>query len=116
MSTDSPSSNTKFKEKQKLPYALLCDPAATLIGAIGLKKSPKGTQRGVFVVSKAGKVLVAEPAGPAGTLAAVQKLVEELGPSEEPEKEEPVEEEEEEKPKDEEKPAEEANGDKEEED
>ncbi|KAB5554436.1 thioredoxin-like protein [Coniochaeta sp. 2T2.1] len=75
LSTDSPKANTTFKEKQSLPYPLLCDPAATLIGAIGLKKSPKGTQRGVFVVDKAGKVVLAEPGSPAGTVDAVKKVV-----------------------------------------
>lgn len=76
LSTDSPKSNTTFKEKQKLPYTLLCDPDASLIGAIGLKKAPKGTTRGVFVVDKTGKVLLAEPGSPAGTVDAVKKLVE----------------------------------------
>jgi peroxiredoxin Q/BCP len=75
LSTDSPKANTSFKEKQMLPYALLCDPKATLIAAIGLKKSPSGTQRGVFVVDKTGKVLAAEPGSPAGTVEVVEKLV-----------------------------------------
>ncbi|KAH8671013.1 thioredoxin-like protein [Xylariales sp. PMI_506] len=85
LSGDSPKLNTTFKTKQNLPYPLLCDPGFTLIGAIGLKKAPKGTTRGVFVVNKAGKVLVAEPGGPAATLEAVKKLVAEGGaaPSEE---------------------------------
>ncbi|KAK2593898.1 thioredoxin peroxidase dot5 [Conoideocrella luteorostrata] len=78
LSADSPKANTTFKEKQKLPYPLLCDPQATLIAAIGLKKQPKGTQRGVFVVDKKGKVLVAEPGGPAATVERVKALVEEL--------------------------------------
>ncbi|KAJ0164194.1 Peroxiredoxin DOT5 [Colletotrichum tanaceti] len=76
LSMDSPKANTTFKEKQKLPYPLLCDPKATLIGAIGLKKAPKSTQRGVFVVDKAGKVLVAEPGSPASTVEVVTALVE----------------------------------------
>lgn len=75
LSRDSPKSNTTFKEKQKLPYPLLCDPSASLIGAIGLKKAPSGTQRGVFAVDKKGKVLLAEPGGPAATVDAVKKLV-----------------------------------------
>jgi peroxiredoxin Q/BCP len=75
LSTDSPKANTTFRTKQNLPYPLLCDPAATLIGAIGLKKTPKGTQRGVFAVSKEGKVLLAEPGGPAATVDAVKKIV-----------------------------------------
>ncbi|KAF1839125.1 AhpC-TSA-domain-containing protein, partial [Decorospora gaudefroyi] len=75
LSSDSPKANTTFKTKQKLPYTLLCDPAQTLISAIGLKKSPKGTTRGVFVVDKEGKVLAAEPGGPAATVEVVRKLV-----------------------------------------
>lgn len=75
LSTDSPKSNTTFKTKQKLPYTLLCDPAATLIGAIGFKKAPKGTTRGVFVIDKDGKILAAEPGGPAPTVEVVRKLV-----------------------------------------
>ncbi|KAJ5665610.1 uncharacterized protein N7477_008058 [Penicillium maclennaniae] len=46
-----------------------------LSGAIGLKKSPKGTTRGVFVVDKKGKVLLREAGGPDATVDAVQKLV-----------------------------------------
>lgn len=65
-----------------MPYPLLCDPGATLIGAIGLKKAPKGTTRGVFVIDKSGKVLAAEPGGPDATVNVVTKLVEELGASE----------------------------------
>ncbi|KAI1126344.1 thioredoxin-like protein [Nemania abortiva] len=75
LSTDSPKANTTFKTKQNLPYPLLCDPSATLIGAIGLKKMPKGTTRGVFVVDKTGKILLAEPGSPAGTVDAVKKLI-----------------------------------------
>lgn len=61
LSTDSPKSNTTFKTKQSLPYTLLCDPAATLINAIGMKKAPSGTTRGVFVVNKDGKVEAVSP-------------------------------------------------------
>ncbi|EEH22509.1 hypothetical protein PABG_04720 [Paracoccidioides brasiliensis Pb03] len=75
LSTDSPKANANFKSKQNLPYPLLCDPTASLIDALGLKKVPKGTVRGVFVVSKKGKVLLLEPGGPAATVDAVQKLV-----------------------------------------
>lgn len=75
LSNDSPKANTTFKTKQNLPYTLLCDPAQTLISAIGLKKAPKGTTRGVFVVDKSGKVLAAEPGGPAATVEVVKKLV-----------------------------------------
>ena len=75
LSTDSPKANTTFKTKQTLPYTLLCDSKASLIGAIGLKKAPKGTTRGVFAVDKSGKVLAAEPGGPAPTVEVVRKLV-----------------------------------------
>ena len=54
---------------------MLCDPSQTLIAAIGLKKAPKGTTRGVFVVDKAGKVLAAEAGSPEGTVTVVRKLV-----------------------------------------
>ncbi|KAI4189389.1 MAG: hypothetical protein L6R41_001497 [Letrouitia leprolyta] len=75
LSTDSTKSNTTFKTKQNLPYTLLCDPKATLISAIGFKKTPKGTTRGVCMVSKTGRVEAAEPGGPAATLEVVRKLV-----------------------------------------
>ncbi|KAI5236507.1 AhpC-TSA-domain-containing protein [Aureobasidium subglaciale] len=81
LSTDSPKANTTFKDKQKLPYPLLCDPSASLIGAIGLKKAPKGTTRGVFVVRKDGEVLAAEPGGPAATLEVVKSLIAKMGGS-----------------------------------
>lgn len=77
LSADSPKANTTFKTKQKLPYPLLCDKERTLIKAIGLAKAGGGTQRGVFVVDKEGKVKVAENGGPAATLERVKKLVEE---------------------------------------
>ncbi|KAF6224091.1 hypothetical protein HO133_010665 [Letharia lupina] len=81
LSTDSPKSNTTFKTKQNLPYVLLCDPTATLIGAIGMKKSPSGTTRGVFVVNKDGKVKAVSLGGPAATVDVVREIVggEEVG-------------------------------------
>jgi peroxiredoxin Q/BCP len=75
LSNDNPKANTTFKTKQSLPYSLLCDPSQTLISAIGLKKAPKGTTRGVFVVNKDGKVLASEPGSPDGTHKVVQELV-----------------------------------------
>ncbi|KAI4099282.1 MAG: hypothetical protein LQ339_006074 [Xanthoria mediterranea] len=79
LSSDSPKSNTTFKTKQKLPYTLLCDPSATLIAAIGMRKAPKGTVRGIFVVSKAGRVEAMEPGGPAATVEVVRRLVKSSG-------------------------------------
>ncbi|CAK7200984.1 thioredoxin peroxidase dot5 [Sporothrix eucalyptigena] len=77
LSHDTLEANTKFKTNQNLPYPLLCDPEQTLIGAIGLRKSPITTAvRGVFVIDKTGKVLAAEAGSPDGTVATVQKIVE----------------------------------------
>ncbi|KAI1140397.1 AhpC-TSA-domain-containing protein [Hypoxylon sp. FL0543] len=103
LSSDSPKANTTFKTKQNLPYPLLCDPNATLIDAIGLKKAPKGITRGVFAVNKAGKVLIAEPGGPAATVEAVKKLVAEIDGAAE-KKEETIEEKPAEEPAEEAKP------------
>ncbi|KAJ5320493.1 hypothetical protein PENANT_c010G02746 [Penicillium antarcticum] len=75
LSGDSPKANTTFQTRQNLPYPLICDPKATLIAAIGFKKSPKGTTRGVFAVDKKGKVLLREAGGPDATVDAVQKIV-----------------------------------------
>ncbi|KAL8414366.1 hypothetical protein RB594_005555 [Gaeumannomyces avenae] len=75
LSADTPKENARFKEKQKLPYPLLCDPKATLLAAIGLKKGPAKAARGVFVVDKAGRVLAAQTGSPAGTVDVVRKLV-----------------------------------------
>lgn len=88
LSADSPKANTTFKTKNKLQYSLLCDQKSTLIAAIGLRKTPRGTQRGVFVVDKQGKVLAAQAKGPAGTVDVVKKLIEEGGEDEETEEEE----------------------------
>lgn len=44
-----------------------------------MKKGPRGTTRGVFVVDKSGKVLAAEPGGPAPTVEAVKRVVEKMG-------------------------------------
>lgn len=75
LSSDSPKANTTFRTKQNLNYPLLCDPAQTLISAIGLKKAPKSTTRGVFVIGKSGRVLASEAGSPDGTVAVVKKLV-----------------------------------------
>lgn len=77
LSRDSPKANTNFKEKQKLQYPLLCDSGASLISAIGFKKAPSGTIRGVFVLDKSGKILAAESGAPAATVAVVKKLISE---------------------------------------
>ncbi|KAH6641756.1 thioredoxin-like protein [Chaetomium tenue] len=77
LSGDSPKANTTFRTKQRLPYPLLCDPQATLIAAIGLQKTPRGTTRGVFVVDKQGKVLAARAGGPDKTVEVVREVVEE---------------------------------------
>ncbi|KAL2157076.1 hypothetical protein VTH06DRAFT_7051, partial [Thermothelomyces fergusii] len=77
LSTDSAKANAAFRAKQRLPYPLLCDAQASLIGALGLRKRPRGTVRAVVVVDKAARVRALHPGGPEATLAAVRKLVEE---------------------------------------
>ncbi|OBT69799.1 hypothetical protein VE03_00690 [Pseudogymnoascus sp. 23342-1-I1] len=90
LSSDSPKANTTFKNKQKLPYDLLCDTESTLIEAIGFKKSPSGTLRGLFIVDKEGKVLAVQPGSPAGTHAAAKKVLEANSQAAKEEKEEDV--------------------------
>lgn len=79
LSADSPKANTTFKEKQSLPYPLLCDTEAVVIKGIGMGKAPKGTVRGVVVLGKDGaegvKVLAAEKGGPAATVEVVKGVV-----------------------------------------
>lgn len=75
ISRDSPKANTTFKTKQNLPYSLICDKEGTLITAIGLKKAPSGTTRGVFVVDRTGKVLAARAASPKDSVDVVKELV-----------------------------------------
>jgi thioredoxin-dependent peroxiredoxin len=75
LSTDSAKSNTTFATKQSLPYPLLCDPSAKLISAIGMKKSPKGTSRGVIVIDKTGKVTALEQGGPQRTVDVVMGVL-----------------------------------------
>ncbi|OJI81583.1 thioredoxin peroxidase dot5 [Aspergillus tubingensis] len=74
LSADSPKANTTFKTKQRLQYPLLCNPTATLIAALGLKKSPKGTIRGIFAIDKEGKILILQAGGPDATLDAARNL------------------------------------------
>jgi thioredoxin-dependent peroxiredoxin len=81
LSTDSPKSNTNFATKQSLPFPLLCDPSAKLIAAIGLKKSPKGTSRGVIVIDKTGKVIAWEQAGPQRTVDVVMGVLPKADPT-----------------------------------
>ena len=79
LSTDSPKSNTTFATKNSLPFPLLCDPSATLTGAIGMKKAGKSTARGVVVIDKQGKVQVWEQAGPQKTVDAVMAYLQTSG-------------------------------------
>jgi peroxiredoxin Q/BCP len=75
LSKDTPKSNSSFKEKQKLPYPLLCDPKGTLIKAITLLKSDGKITRGVFVIDKSGKIFAAEGGSPSGTVDVVERLI-----------------------------------------
>ncbi|KAF4551828.1 Peroxiredoxin DOT5-like protein [Elsinoe fawcettii] len=78
LSRDSTTSNTNFKTKQNLPYPLLCDKPASLVGALGFKKGDS-TQRGIFVVSKDGEVLAIEDGSPLGTVDVVRAIVDKHG-------------------------------------
>ncbi|OJJ94660.1 hypothetical protein ASPACDRAFT_82473 [Aspergillus aculeatus ATCC 16872] len=75
LSADSPKANTTFKSKQKLPFPLLCNSSYTLIAALGFKKMPKGTTRGVFAVNKLGRVLLHQRGGPDATVEAARQIV-----------------------------------------
>lgn len=75
LSADSIKANSSFKAKQSLPYPLLSDTASSLILALGFKKAPRGTTRGVFAVGKEGKVLLLQPGGPDATVDAVQQMI-----------------------------------------
>jgi len=75
LSKDSPKRNTTFKDKYTLPYTLLCDTSSTLISAIGLKRVPNSTARGVFVIDKSGKILAAEAGSGPVTVAVAKKIV-----------------------------------------
>ncbi|RAL16561.1 thioredoxin peroxidase DOT5 [Aspergillus homomorphus CBS 101889] len=74
LSADSPKANTTFKTKQNLPYTLLCNPCYSLIAALGLKKMPRGTLRGVFAINKQGEVLLHKVGGPDATFDAARRL------------------------------------------
>jgi peroxiredoxin Q/BCP len=76
LSKDSTTANTKFHNQQNLTYPLLCDPSGTLISAIGLKKVPSGTTRGVFVIEKSGEVLAGQAGSPDSTVAVAKKVLE----------------------------------------
>ncbi|KAE8411665.1 thioredoxin-like protein [Aspergillus pseudocaelatus] len=75
LSADSPRANTTFKAKQRLPYPLLCDTASSLIAALGLRKAPKGTARGIFAVDKEGTVLLLQRGGPDATVEAMRQFI-----------------------------------------
>jgi thioredoxin-dependent peroxiredoxin len=54
ISTDSPSANKKFKEKQNLPYHLLSDEKSELLGALGATKAGNKTVRSSWVIGRDG--------------------------------------------------------------
>ncbi|CAH7666198.1 thioredoxin-like protein [Phakopsora pachyrhizi] len=57
LSMDSPKSQQNWKEKQKLPYPLLCDPKQQLIKLLGGSKSATQVQRSHYILDKGGKIL-----------------------------------------------------------
>lgn len=78
LSADSANAQTKFKEKQKLPYDLLCDTGKKLITLLGCKKSPSGIIRSHFIfvdgVLKVKKVKVSPEVSFKGALEQVADL------------------------------------------
>lgn len=75
MSQDSVKANRNFKNKNNLPYTLICDEDGKLIDALGFRKPPKGVQRGVIVIDKSGKILALLKGGPNATVEAVYPLI-----------------------------------------
>lgn len=78
LSADNAAAQTKFKEKQNLPYDLLCDPSKKLITLLGCKKTPSGTIRSHFIfvdgVLKVKKVKISPEASFKGALEQVTEL------------------------------------------
>lgn len=78
LSADNAAAQSKFKEKQNLPYDLLCDPGKKLITLLGCKKSPSGTIRSHFIfvdgILKVKKVKVSPEASFKGALEQVNEL------------------------------------------
>jgi len=91
LSSDSPVANTKFVDKQKLTYTLLCDSKYELHEKLGIK-SPKGsTIRSVIVIEKTeggGKILRKSPASPVVSLQIAKDAVKMEGAAEEESKKE----------------------------
>jgi thioredoxin-dependent peroxiredoxin len=63
ISTDTPKAQTNFKEKQNLPYTLLCDVDKTVAQAYGVWKEKNmygkkvmGIERTTFIIDENGKV------------------------------------------------------------
>lgn len=75
LSRDSIKANISFRAKHQLPFTLLCDQDATLLGPLGFKKPPKSAHRGVVVINKAGKILASVRGGPSATVDAVLPVV-----------------------------------------
>lgn len=61
LSMDSPKAQSSWKEKQKLPYTLLCDPKQQLIKLLGSSKSAASVQRSHFIFEAGGKLLHVDP-------------------------------------------------------
>lgn len=65
LSMDSPKSQKNWKEKQKLPYNLLCDPKQRLIKILGASKSSTQVQRSHYIIAAGGELLnITSPASP----------------------------------------------------
>jgi peroxiredoxin len=76
LSRDTPKANAQFKVKNELPFALICNTDGSLIDALGFKKPPKGTARGVVVIDKDGRILASMIGTPDATVQAVHGICE----------------------------------------
>ncbi len=64
-----------FRAKYQLPFTLICDKDASLLGPLGFEKAPRSAYRGVIVINKEGKVLASARGGPSATVDAVFPVV-----------------------------------------
>ncbi|KAG0152524.1 hypothetical protein CROQUDRAFT_649955 [Cronartium quercuum f. sp. fusiforme G11] len=65
LSMDSPKTQNNWKEKQSLPYNLLCDPKQELIKLLGGSKSATQVQRSHYIIAAGGTILnITSPASP----------------------------------------------------
>ncbi len=75
LSRDTIQANKSFQAKHQLPFTLICDKDANLLGPLGFEKAPRSAYRGVVVINKEGKILASARGGPSATVDAVFPVV-----------------------------------------